>query len=89
MVTIFLFQFVAIWNNFLLPYIMLADDRHVPAHRRALHAAATGANQPALYNLVITGRVAVDHPADRAVPDHAAVLADRPVRRVGEELSER
>jgi ABC-type glycerol-3-phosphate transport system permease component len=31
LVTVFLFQFVAIWNNFLLPYIMLGDDRKFPA----------------------------------------------------------
>ena len=31
LVTIFLFQFVAIWNNFMLPYIMLGNDRAVPA----------------------------------------------------------
>ena len=30
LVTIFLFQFVAIWNNFLLPFIMLGDDGKFP-----------------------------------------------------------
>ena len=30
LVTVFLFQFVAIWNNFLLPFIMLGDDRKFP-----------------------------------------------------------
>ncbi len=30
LVTIFLFQFVAIWNNFFLPLIMLQDDRLYP-----------------------------------------------------------
>ncbi len=30
LVTVFLFQFVAIWNNFMLPYIMLGDDRLFP-----------------------------------------------------------
>jgi multiple sugar transport system permease protein len=30
LVTVFLFQFVAIWNNFLLPLIMLADERIYP-----------------------------------------------------------
>ena len=30
LVTVFLFQFVAIWNNFLLPFIMLSDDRKFP-----------------------------------------------------------
>ena len=46
LVTVFLFQFVAIWNNFLLPFIMLGDDQTVPAHRRPLHAAQPG-RQPA------------------------------------------
>ncbi len=30
LVTIFLFQFVAIWNNYMLPYVMLGDDRLFP-----------------------------------------------------------
>ena len=55
LVTVFLFQFVAIWNNFLLPFIMLGDDEQVPGHGRALHAAQPGQHQPALYTLVITG----------------------------------
>ncbi len=55
MVTIFLFQFVAIWNNFLLPFIMLADDEKFPLTVGLYTLLVTGANQPALYNLVITG----------------------------------
>ncbi|MBV1854984.1 carbohydrate ABC transporter permease [Catellatospora tritici] len=55
MVTIFLFQFVAIWNNFLLPFIMLADDHRFPLTVGLYTLLVTGANQPALYNLVITG----------------------------------
>ncbi|MDF7762233.1 ABC transporter permease subunit, partial [Kosakonia cowanii] len=30
MVTVFLLQFVGIWNNFLLPYIMLSDTDTFP-----------------------------------------------------------
>lgn len=30
LVTIFLFQFVAIWNNFMLPFVMLGDDKLFP-----------------------------------------------------------
>ncbi|GAA1294634.1 sugar ABC transporter permease [Planotetraspora silvatica] len=55
MVTIFLFQFVAIWNNFLLPFIMLGDDRTFPLTVGLYTLLAAGANQPALYNLIITG----------------------------------
>ncbi|GAA4583189.1 carbohydrate ABC transporter permease [Planotetraspora phitsanulokensis] len=55
MVTIFLFQFVAIWNNFLLPFIMLGDDHTFPLTVGLYTLLAAGANQPALYNLIITG----------------------------------
>src|SRR5690606_28296943 len=46
MVTIFLFQFVAIWNNFLLPYIMLGDDGKFPLTVGLYTLLAAGANQP-------------------------------------------
>jgi multiple sugar transport system permease protein len=55
LVTIFLFQFVAIWNNFLLPFIMLGDDRAFPLTVGLYTLLAAGANQPSLYNLIITG----------------------------------
>ncbi|MEU4696505.1 carbohydrate ABC transporter permease [Nonomuraea dietziae] len=55
MVTIFLFQFVAIWNNFLLPFIMLGDDGKFPLTVGLYTMLAAGANQPTLYNLILTG----------------------------------
>lgn len=55
LVTIFLFQFVAIWNNFLLPYIMLSDDRKFPVTLGLYTLLNQGATQPALYTHVITG----------------------------------
>jgi multiple sugar transport system permease protein len=55
LVTVFLFQFVAIWNNFLLPYIMLSDDRKFPLTVGLYTLLAQGASQPALYTQVITG----------------------------------
>ena len=54
--TVFLFQFVAIWNNFLLPYIMLGDDRKFPLTVGLSGLLNQGTNQPALYTSVITGR---------------------------------
>jgi len=54
LVTVFLFQFVAVWNNFLLPFIMLAMTTS-SGHPRPLHPAQQGASAPALYTLVITG----------------------------------
>jgi multiple sugar transport system permease protein len=55
LVTIFLFQFVAIWNNFLLPFIMLSNDRLYPVTVGLYTLLNQGATQPALYNLTITG----------------------------------
>jgi multiple sugar transport system permease protein len=55
MVTIFLLQFVAIWNNFLLPFIMISDDRHFPMTVGLFSMLNQGASQPALYSLVIMG----------------------------------
>lgn len=55
LVTVFLFQFVAIWNNFLLPYVMLGDDRLFPLTVGLSSLLHQGASAPALYALVITG----------------------------------
>ncbi|MFE4539519.1 carbohydrate ABC transporter permease [Streptomyces scopuliridis] len=55
LVTVFLFQFVAVWNNFLLPYIMLGDDRKFPVTLGLYTLLQQGSNTPALYTLVITG----------------------------------
>lgn len=55
LVTVFLFQFVAIWNNFLLPFIMLGDDEKFPVTLGLFTLLQQGASAPALYTLVITG----------------------------------
>nr|BFD86328.1 carbohydrate ABC transporter permease [Streptomyces sp. Xyl84] len=55
LVTVFLFQFVAVWNNFLLPYIMLSDDAKFPITLGLYTLLEQGSNTPALYTLVITG----------------------------------
>ncbi|MCQ9184380.1 carbohydrate ABC transporter permease [Streptomyces sp. IBSBF 2953] len=55
LVTVFLFQFVAVWNNFLLPYIMLSDDEKFPITLGLFTLLEQGASTPALYTLVITG----------------------------------
>jgi multiple sugar transport system permease protein len=55
LVTVFLFQFVAIWNNFMLPYIMLGDDRLFPITVGLSGLLNQGASQPAMYTSVITG----------------------------------
>ena len=78
LVTVFLFQFVAIWNNFLLPYIMLGDDEKFPITRRACTRCSNRAPTPGALHAGDHRRAAVDHPADRALPVAAAVLAGRP-----------
>jgi multiple sugar transport system permease protein len=55
LVTIFLFHFVAVWNNFLLPLIMLSNERLFPV-TLGLFTWNTQVNQvPALRGLVIVG----------------------------------
>jgi multiple sugar transport system permease protein len=55
LVTIFLFQFVAVWNNFLLPLIMLSDERLFPV-TLGLYSWNTQVNQlPELRGLVVVG----------------------------------
>ncbi|MFD6342173.1 carbohydrate ABC transporter permease [Streptomyces sp. NPDC060131] len=53
LVTIFLFQFVAIWNNFFLPLVMLADNSLWPA-TLGLFFWNSAQNQT-FYHLTITG----------------------------------
>jgi multiple sugar transport system permease protein len=55
LVTIFLFQFVAIWNNFLLPFIMLSNEDKFPITVGLYTLLNRGSYQPALYSLVVTG----------------------------------
>jgi multiple sugar transport system permease protein len=55
LVTIFLFQFVAVWNNFLLPFIMLSDENKFPLTVGLYTLLSRGSTAPALYSLVVTG----------------------------------
>ena len=55
LVTVFLFQFVAIWNNFMLPYIMLGNDKLFPITVGLSGLLNQGASQPAMYTSVLTG----------------------------------
>ncbi len=55
LVTIFLFQFVAIWNNFFLPLVMLQDQKLYPV-TLGLYTWNSQTNQaPELQTLVIVG----------------------------------
>jgi multiple sugar transport system permease protein len=55
MVTIFLFQFVAIWNNFFLPYVVLNDANLYPISVGLVTWNFDPASHESLYNLIVTG----------------------------------
>jgi multiple sugar transport system permease protein len=55
LITVFLFQFVAIWNNFLLPFVMLSTDDRFPVTVGLYTLLNQGSTTPALYSLVIMG----------------------------------
>jgi multiple sugar transport system permease protein len=53
LVTVFLFSFVSIWNNFFLPLIMLTDQSLYPATLGLFNWFTQ--TREANYNIVITG----------------------------------
>ncbi len=56
LVTVFLFQFVAVWNNYFLPLIMLQDPSLYPLTLGLQTLNATqGNSQQIQYNLVVSG----------------------------------
>ncbi|MBA3825376.1 MAG: carbohydrate ABC transporter permease [Ktedonobacterales bacterium] len=55
MITIFLFQFVAIWNNFFLPLIVLSDPNLYPVNLGLATWNFDPASHELLYNLIVTG----------------------------------
>lgn len=55
LVTVLLLQFIANWNNFLLPFIMVSQDNRFPLTVGLYSLLNKGAGQPALYSLVIIG----------------------------------
>lgn len=56
LVTIFLFQFVAIWNNFFLPLVMLSDEKLFPVTvGLQTWNVTTGGATKVLYGLIVTG----------------------------------
>lgn len=55
LITVFLLQFIGIWNNFLLPFIMLSDERLFPLTVGLYTMLNAGTEQPGMYSLIITG----------------------------------
>ena len=55
LITIFLLQFIAIWNNFLLPFVMLSSDNKFQLTVGLYSLLQHGADEASLYSLVIVG----------------------------------
>ncbi|MFE2020474.1 carbohydrate ABC transporter permease [Streptomyces sp. NPDC059499] len=55
LVTVFLFQFVVIWNNFLLPLIMLQDERLYPVTLGLFTWQSQTSRMPELQTLTLVG----------------------------------
>ena len=57
LVTIFLFQFVAVWNNYFLPLVMLSDNKLFPitVGLQTWNSRNGGGGQQFLFSLIITG----------------------------------
>jgi multiple sugar transport system permease protein len=54
-VTIFLFQFVAVWNNYLLPLVMLADEKLYPITLGLNNWRGQTDRLPEFYELTVGG----------------------------------
>jgi multiple sugar transport system permease protein len=54
-VTVFLFQFTAIWNNFFLPLVMLSDSKLFPVSLGLYSWNTQTRSEPTFYPLVVTG----------------------------------
>ncbi|GAA1973736.1 carbohydrate ABC transporter permease [Kitasatospora viridis] len=54
-VTIFLFQFTAIWNNFFLPLVMLSDSKLYPVSLGLYAWNTQTRSEPTFYPMVVTG----------------------------------
>jgi len=55
LVTIFLFQFVGIWNNYFLPLVMLSDPKLYPITLGLTSWHSFADRQPELYQLTVGG----------------------------------
>jgi len=55
LITVFLLQFVGIWNNFLLPFIMLSEEGKFPLTVGLYSLINQGNDQPGVYTMIIAG----------------------------------
>ena len=87
MVTVFLLQFVGIWNNFLLPFIMLSDERMYPLTVGLYTLLSKGSGHAVALQPRDHRRGGGDHPARRDDAVAAALLAPRPDQRRAQGMS--
>ena len=83
MVTVFMLQFVGIWNNFLLPFIMLSDQDKYPLTVGLYTLLSQGLRRAGAVQHRDHRRGRLDHPARRAAALPAALLAARPASAAG------
>lgn len=55
LITLFLFSFVGIWNNFFLPLVMLSDDKLYPVTLGLAQLSSTSVRDPLSYSLTVVG----------------------------------
>jgi multiple sugar transport system permease protein len=55
LVTVFLLQFIGIWNNFLLPFVMLNNDQLYPLTLGLYGLMIITGGQAAQYSIVVAG----------------------------------
>jgi multiple sugar transport system permease protein len=55
LITVFLLQFIGVWNNFLLPFVMLNNDQLYPLTLGLYGLMIVTGGQAAQYSIVITG----------------------------------
>ena len=88
LMTVLLLSVVAVWNNYFLPLIIFSQNQLYPltVGLGLWSQRAQNSGNAELFPLVVTRRAGHHRAADRAVPDPAAVLAQRPAARQHREL---
>src|SRR5690625_6772419 len=72
-VTVVLFQFVAIWNNYMLPLVMLADEELYPITLGLDNWRAQTDRLPEFYQLTTGGDRSGDRKSTRLNSSHVAI----------------
>ena len=85
--TVLVLAFVASWNNYFLPLVVLNSSRALPGDRRACPVVRRGDRRQRRDDALHRGRcrrAGLDHTGDHRLPVHPALLARRALGRLGE-----